>query len=107
MAGHPWNGTDKRKVGFEATYSLLPWMATSLRYDRVDPLTDDAHYSFAVVSPRVILRTDWQATDQIVIQYSHWFNGSNTLVRTGDPPMADPGQVPDGDMLSISASMWW
>ena len=55
----------------------------------------------------MILRTDWQATDQIVIQYSHWFNGSNTLVRTGDPPTVDPGQVPDGDMLSISASMWW
>ena len=107
VTGHPWSGTDKRKVGLEATYSLLPWLATSLRYDRVDPLTDDAHYSFAVVSPRVILRTDWQATDQIVIQYSHWFNGSNTLVRTGDPPMVDPAQIPDGDMLSISASMWW
>ncbi len=107
VAGHPWDGSDKRKVGFEATYSVLPWLATSLRYDRVDPLTDDAHYSFAVVSPRVILRTDWQATDQIVIQYSHWFNGSNTLVRTGDPPTVDPAQVPDGDMLSISASMWW
>ena len=107
VTGHPWSGADKRKVGLEATYSVLPWLATSLRYDRVDPLTDDAHYSFAVVSPRVILRTDWQATDQIVIQYSHWFNGSNTLVRTGDPPMVDPAQVPDGDMLSISASMWW
>jgi hypothetical protein len=105
--GHPWNGTDKRKLGVEATYSLLPWLATSVRYDRVDPLTDDAHYSFAVVSPRVILRTDWQATDQVVIQYSHWFNGSNTLVRTGDPPVPDPAQVPDGDMISISASMWW
>jgi hypothetical protein len=105
--GHPWNGTDKRKFGAEATYSLLPWLAASLRYDQVDPLTDDQHYSFSVVSPRVILRTDWQATDQVVIQYSHWFNGSNTLVRTGDPPMPDPAQVPDGDMVSISASMWW
>jgi hypothetical protein len=104
---HSWNDVDKRKVGIEATYSLLPWLAGSLRYDRVDPLTDDAHYSFAVVSPRVILRTDWQATDQVVIQYSHWFNGSNTLVRTGDPPAPDPAQVPDGDMVSISASMWW
>jgi hypothetical protein len=102
-----WNDASKRKYGVEATYSMLPWLAGSLRYDQVDPTTDDSHYSFAVVSPRVILRTDWQATDQVVIQYSHWFNGSNTLVRTGDPPMPDPGKVPDGDMLSISASMWW
>jgi len=105
--GHRWDDTDKRKLGIEATYSMLSWLAASLRYDRVDPLTDDAHYSFAVVSPRIILRTDWQATDQVVIQYSHWFNGSNTLVRTGDPPMPDPATIPDGDMVSISASMWW
>jgi hypothetical protein len=105
--GHAWNDVDKRKIGVEATYSLLSWMAASMRYDRVDPLTNDAHYSFAVVSPRIILHTDWQATDQVVLQYSHWFNGSNTLVRTGDPPMPDPRQIPDGDMVSISASMWW
>ena len=105
--GHTWSDTSKRKFGVEATYSMLSWLAGSLRYDQVDPLTDDAHYSFAVVSPRIILRTDWQATDQVVIQYSHWFNGSNTLVRTGDPPMPDPSIIPDGDMVSISASMWW
>jgi hypothetical protein len=105
--GHAWNDTDKRKLGAEATYSLLSWLSASMRYDRVDPLTDDSHYSFAVVSPRVILHTDWQSTDQVVIQYSHWFNGSNTVVRTGDPPVPDPAQVPDGDMVSISASMWW
>ena len=99
---------DRNKVaGPEGTYSLLPWLATSLRYDRVDPLTDDSHYSFAVVSPRVILRTDWQATDQLVLQYSHWFDGNLTTVRTGDPPVTSPSVFPDGDMLSLSASMWW
>ena len=41
VTGHPWSGTDKRKVGLEATYSMLSWLATSLRYDRVDPLTDE------------------------------------------------------------------
>lgn len=97
----------KRKFGFETTYSLLSWLAASLRYDRVDPDVDYSSYSFAVLSPRVIFRTDWQATDQVVLQYSHWFNGSLTTVRTGDPPMESPSVVPDSDTVTLSASMWW
>ena len=107
----------KRKLGLETTYSLLSWLAASLRYDRVDPGvsgpgismgdTDGGAYRFAVVSPRIIFRTDWQATDQVVLQYSHWFNGSRTTVRTGDPPMEDLSVVPDSDTVTLSASMWW
>jgi len=73
----------------------------------VTPNGDDSRYSFAVISPRIILRTDWQATDQLVLQYSHWFNGSLTTVRAGDPPMEDVNIAPDENMLSLSASMWW
>lgn len=97
----------KQKLGLEATYSLLSWLAVSGRYDRVAPIGGNDQYSFAVVSPRIILRTDWQATDQLVLQYSHWFNGSLTTVRAGDPPMENVNIVPDENMLSLSASMWW
>ena len=101
------DGVDKMKFGGEATYSLLSWLAVSARYDQVAPNVDDSRYSFAAISPRVILRSDWQATDQIVLQYSHWLNGSRTTVRTGDPPMENVAVVPDSDMVSLSASMWW
>jgi hypothetical protein len=97
----------KRKIGLETTYSMLSWLAASVRYDRVDPDVAFNVYSFAVLSPRIILRTDWQATDQVVLQYSHWFNGSLTTVRTGDPPVENPSVVPDSDTLTLSASMWW
>ena len=102
-----YNGVTKWKLGGEMTYSVLPWLALSGRYDRVTPDTQDPTFTFAVVSPRVILRTDWQATDQIVIQYSHWFTGANTLIRVGDPPMENANFVADKDMISLSASMWW
>jgi hypothetical protein len=69
--------------------------------------TDGGAYRFAVVSPRIIFRTDWQATDQVVLQYSHWFNGSRTTVRVGDPPAEDLKIVPDSDTVTLSASMWW
>ena len=112
--GRYYDGTTKWKAGGELTYSVLPWLAFSGRYDKVvlDTHGDCAGvpcdtYNFAVVSPRIILRSDWQSTDQIVIQYSHWFNGSNTLIRVGDPPVENINFVPDKDMISLSASMWW
>ena len=112
--GRYYDGVTKWKAGGEAAYSVLPWIAFSGRYDYV---VNDTHsdcagvpcstYNFGVISPRVILRTDWQATDQIVLQYSHWFNGANTLIRVGDPPLENINWVPDKDMVSLSASMWW
>jgi hypothetical protein len=101
------DGVTKLKVGAEATYSLLPWLAVSARFDRVAPDTSANSYSFSVLSPRVIFRTGWLATDQVVLQYSHWFDGSLTTVRTGQPPTDSALTVPDSDMISLAASMWW
>jgi hypothetical protein len=102
-----YNDVTKVKYGAEATYSFLPWLAVSGRYDRVTPFTNNEKYSFAVMSPRLIFRTGWTATDQVVLQYSHWLNGSKSTVRTGDPPKQDDTIIPDTDMISLSASMWW
>jgi hypothetical protein len=109
-----YDGMKKYKLGGEGTYSFLPWMAASLRYDRVTPNTDEPRQAFAVISPRVIFRTGWQAHDQIVLQYSRWLNGDRVIVREGSPPIEDrrmpPGPnrlEPDEDMFSLSASMWW
>jgi len=102
-----YDGVDKRKFGVEATYSFLPWLATSGRLDQVDPNTKNRDFSFAEATARLILHSDWQSTDQIVLQYTHWFYGSRTTVRDGEPPVPNEGIVPDGNMLSLSASMWW
>jgi hypothetical protein len=102
-----FDNVTKRKFGFEGGYSLLAWLATSLRVDRVQPDTHDARRDFAVVSPRLIFRSNWQARDQVVLQYSHWFNGSGVIVRDGYPPVDDPTIRPDADVISLSASMWW
>jgi hypothetical protein len=102
-----YDGITKYKVGLEGAYSLLSWLAASVRWDRVAPNIDNDRYSFSVVSPRLIFRSDWTSTDQLVLQYSHWFNGSLTTVRTGYPPEEDVTVIPDEDMVSLSASMWW
>jgi len=123
-----FDGNGKFKIGAEGTYSLLPWLAVSMRFDSVSPgapvplggleainadpiLADDpatkGDFAFQVYSPRIILRTSWQARDQVVIQYSHWENGPFTTVRSGYPPVEDLSILPDTDVVSISANMWW
>ena len=97
----------KLKFGGEVTYSPLSWLALAMRYDRVTPNTDNERFSFAVVSPRIIFHTDWTSSDQIVLGYSRWLNGSLTTVRAGYPPEEDVTVIPDEHMLSLSANMWW
>ncbi len=101
--------TDKSmfKFGGEAAYSLTSFLATALRFDSVAPDLSDADKSFMILSPRVIFRSDWQSRDQVTLQYSHWFNGSQVYVRNGTPAVLDPGIRPDEDVVSLAATMWW
>jgi len=48
------DGVNKLKVGGEASYSLLPWLAASARYDQVMPNMNETRYSYAVNSPHMI-----------------------------------------------------
>jgi hypothetical protein len=114
-----YDGVDKLKYGAEAGYSVLPWLAFAGRYDRVVARTSDATKTYAAITPRILLRTDYNSTDQVAISYSHWFYGSNVVVRDGNapctPPLGtspeiacgDPSLEPDADTLSLTASMWW
>jgi hypothetical protein len=101
------DGITKIKAGAEGSYAILPWLAAGVRYDMVQPDKKFTDYGFNVLSPRVIFRTGWQAHDQVTLQYSHWFNGPLTTVKTGYPPKDDVSTVPDSDMVSLSGSMWW
>jgi hypothetical protein len=102
-----YDGVTKRKFGAEGAYSLLPWLATSVRFDHVQPDSRDNEKAFSIVSPRIIFRTKWRARDQVVLQYSRFINGSNVTIRDGYPAVDAPGIHPDKDMVSLTASMWW
>jgi hypothetical protein len=102
-----YDGTTMRKFGSEVAYSLLPWLAVSTRADHVINDTQDSKQTFTVVSPRVIFRSKWQAHDQVVLQYSHWFDNDGVQVRDGYPALPDLSLRPDKDMISLAATMWW
>jgi hypothetical protein len=102
-----YDNVTKRKYGVEGGYAILPWLAASLRLDRVEPDSRDGSQSFSIASPRLIFRSRWQARDQVVLQYSRWFDGSGVVVRDGYPAVPNPSIHPDQDVISLSASMWW
>jgi hypothetical protein len=55
-----------------------------------------------VLSPKLILRSEFLAHEQVVLQYSRYFNGDNT--RTAWP---HGGLAPDEDVFMLSAIIWW
>lgn len=106
--GRPlYDEISKLKYGLEVTHGWASWIAGSLRYDRVLPDLDDTDETFAAISPRLIFSSDWGSQDQVVLQYTKWFSGSQTAVYSGYPAEKDPTIVPDGQSVMLSASMWW
>jgi hypothetical protein len=67
----------KLKFGVEATYLPLAWFGIGGRYDAVQPNRDDSTQNFSVISPRLYFRTDFVTHEQIMVQYSRYFYGSN------------------------------
>lgn len=102
-----YDGVTKRKLGLEASYSLLSWLAVSTRVDQVWPDVSYTDTAFAQVSPRLLFRSGWNARDQVALQYTRFIYGSQTVVRGGFPPHDDPTLVPDDQMLALTASLWW
>jgi len=72
----------KLKYGTEWTYTPLPWLGIGGRFDVVNPNTSDSGESFSVFSPRLIFKTAFVTHEQIMIQYSRYFYGSEYTPNT-------------------------
>jgi hypothetical protein len=107
FSGVKYDGVNKFKYGLEGAYSMASWFAIGGRYDRVMQDMDDMTRTHAIATGRLIFRSDWQANDQIMLQYSRLFCGSSVWVKEGNPPAYDPTVVPDADVVSLTATMWW
>ncbi len=101
------DGVFKLKYGAATTYSFLPWMGAGVRYDRVLPDTNDNRKTHAIITSRLIFKSDWGSRDQVILQYSGYLNGSRTAPVVGYPPRKDVTVVPDAHVVSLLATMWW
>jgi hypothetical protein len=96
---------DKLKMGAEVTYTPKPWLGVSGRYDLVQPNLDDKHESFHVLSPKLILRTDYVSHEEIVLSYARYVYGDK--VRTSNPNNYAEQLLPDENVFRLAAIMWW
>jgi hypothetical protein len=112
------DGEKKYKLGGEATYSALPWLALSGRVDRVVPYVNAPKVplyqrqndnSYSVLTARAVLRSDWQAREALTLQYSRFIYRPNFHVVT----LNSGGQVstvsdsPDQHLLALFGTLWW
>jgi hypothetical protein len=95
----------KLKVGGTLTYAPVRWLGLSGRYDNVQPNMNDSTETFQVLSPRLVLRTDFVSNEEIVLQYSRYLMGAHT--RLPHPWDGRPGTTADRNVVSIIATMWW
>ncbi|MDJ0762781.1 MAG: hypothetical protein QNJ97_07295 [Myxococcota bacterium] len=111
-----WNGvTDKLKYGGDVVYTPVSWLGIGARYDLVQPDLDNANKSFHVTSGMLFFHSNFISHEQLVLQYSHYFNGKEVSASwpyddapygpatyDGEPPLR-----PDDGVIKISAIMWW
>ncbi len=124
---------NRLKYGTDLTYSALPWLGVAARYDRLQPNSRIPQQSFSIFSPRVFVRSQWVSHEQISLQYSRYLYNQRSCAEGADrrqcvqpasaPPLPDgfgatslnqdagnrgaPSVVPDNNVFSITATMWW
>jgi len=94
--------TAKFKAGGEATFTPLSWFGLSTRYDLVQPNLDDNTQSFHVLSPKIILRSEFISHEQVILQYSRYFYGD-----TVTPVYPNEARTPHSDAVKLEGIMWW
>ena len=75
MAKTVWGPTDgnlKLKYGADLQYHATPNITAALRFDRLQPNSEIPEQSFAILSPRIVLSSNWVSREQLTFQYSRY-----------------------------------
>jgi hypothetical protein len=112
------DGEDEYKFGAEGTYSVLSWLALGGRFDRAVPYANRPRVplyanqndnSFSVFTGKVVLRSDWQAREALVIQYSHFAYRPDfhlVTLNAGGQVSSVTG-APDENLIALYGTLWW
>ncbi len=109
------DGVKKLKYGADLIVTPITWFAFGVRADLVQPTSLDSHESFGVISPKIMLRSKYLSHEEITLQYSHYFYGSDVFPQPPNGPAAAfangtdqwPVYAPDPNIFGIKATMWW
>jgi hypothetical protein len=92
-----YDGVKKSKFGGELIYSPLSFLSLGGRFDRVIPFSNHSDQAFSVVSPKVMIKTNFFSHDAVTIQYSRYMYGSHY------PRMASCGSYVHGGCYDFAA----
>lgn len=81
----------KLKVGADLEVQALPWLSPALRFDRVLPNQHLPQQNFAVLSPRIELKSGFVAHERITLGYSRYFYDRRSCVA--DPMEMGPDPI--------------
>jgi hypothetical protein len=97
-----YDGNTKLKYGADVQAQIMPWLTFATRFDRVQPNSDIAEQSFAILSPRLVFKSTFNTREQISIQYSRYFY-SQRECRAGVNPAFNTSD--GGDANTTAAAM--
>ncbi len=127
LTGIPTAGTQKLKYGADLVANFLPWLGVGVRGDVVQPDSHDTNESFGVLSPKIVLRTTYVTHEEVTLQYSHYWDGSDVLpqqwLAVAGPKniatpaghatagayqnFAGPPYPNDTSVFGAKVTMWW
>jgi hypothetical protein len=71
-----YDGVTKSKFGGELLYSPISFLSLGSRFDRVMPTSKHSDQSFSVISPKIIIKTNFFSHDSVILQYSRYMYGN-------------------------------
>ncbi len=127
LTGIATAGTQKLKYGADLMVNVLPWLGVGARGDYVQPDSHDAGMSFGVLSPKIVLRSNYVTHEEVTLQYSHYWDGADVLPQQwlsdvgakniataaahatagGYENFAGPVYPNDPNVFGLKVTMWW
>jgi hypothetical protein len=82
----PTDGNLKIKYGTDLQYHATPNVTAAVRFDRLQPNSEIPEQSFSILSPRVVLTSNWVTREQLTFQYSRYlYNQRECAANVGSP----------------------
>ena len=82
----PTDGNLKVKYGADIQYHATPSITAAVRVDRLQPNKDVPEESFSIISPRIVLTSNWVTREQLTFQYSRYLYNQRECADSAASP---------------------
>ncbi len=87
----PTDGNLKLKYGTDLQYHATPNVTAAVRFDRLQPNSEIPEQSFSILSPRIVLQSNWVTREQLSFQYSRYIYNQRECAPNVSSP-AEPAR---------------